>query len=193
MAAEAGADALGFNFYPKSPRFVEPKSAKSLIAALPPMVDAVGVFVEMPMRQICALSFQLGLGSIQTFATADDASPFRLITAFRVQDSASLKNIDEYLRIARDAGRAPAAILVDAHVEGQLGGTGKTAPWKLLADYRPSVPLILAGGLTPDNVAEAIRVVRPFAVDVASGVEESPGRKDPDKVRRFVDNARNIS
>jgi phosphoribosylanthranilate isomerase len=84
----------------------------------------------------------------------------------------------------------PAAVLVDAYVEGQLGGTGRAAPWELLADFRPGVPLILAGGLTPDNVADAIRVVRPYGVDVASGVESAPGRKDPDKVRRFVENAR---
>jgi phosphoribosylanthranilate isomerase len=84
----------------------------------------------------------------------------------------------------------PEAILVDAHVPGQLGGTGKTAPWQLLADFQPEVPLILAGGLTPENVAEAVRIVRPYGVDVASGVEKSPGRKDPDKMKRFIDNAR---
>src|SRR2546428_162156 len=85
---------------------------------------------------------------------------------------------------------ACAAAAVDAFVEGKEGGTGRTAPWELLADFRPEVPLILAGGLTPDNVAEAIRTVRPDGVDVASGVEISPGRKDPDKVKRFVDSAR---
>jgi phosphoribosylanthranilate isomerase len=79
---------------------------------------------------------------------------------------------------------------VDAYVEGQHGGTGRTAPWELLADFRPGVPLILAGGLTPDNVAEAIRTVRPDGVDVASGVEFAPGQKDADKVRAFVANAR---
>jgi phosphoribosylanthranilate isomerase len=80
--------------------------------------------------------------------------------------------------------------LVDAHVAGHYGGTGQTAPWDLLADFRPGVPLILAGGLNPDNVAEAVRRVRPYAVDVASGVESAPGRQDPDKVRRFIANAR---
>jgi phosphoribosylanthranilate isomerase len=84
----------------------------------------------------------------------------------------------------------PAAILVDAHVPGQFGGTGKTAPWELLADFKPEVPLILAGGLTPENVAEAVRIVRPYAVDVASGVEKSPGIKDPEKMKRFIENAR---
>jgi phosphoribosylanthranilate isomerase len=83
----------------------------------------------------------------------------------------------------------PEAILVDARVPGQFGGTGKTAPWDLLADFKPEVPLILAGGLTPENVAEAVRIVRPYGVDVASGVEISPGRKDPDKMKRFIENA----
>ena len=83
-----------------------------------------------------------------------------------------------------------AAVLADAWVPGQYGGTGHLAPWRLLADFRPGVPLILAGGLTPENVAEAVRIVRPYAVDVASGVESSPGRKDPDKMRRFIDHAR---
>jgi phosphoribosylanthranilate isomerase len=84
----------------------------------------------------------------------------------------------------------PAAILVDARVPGQLGGTGKTVPWDLLADFHPEVPLILAGGLTAENVAEAVRIVRPYGVDVASGVEKSPGRKDADKMKRFIENAR---
>jgi phosphoribosylanthranilate isomerase len=90
------------------------------------------------------------------------------------------------------AGVTPAAILVDAHVPGQFGGTGKTAPWHLLADFKPNVPLILAGGLTPENVAEAIRIVRPYAVDVTSGVEASPGKKDADKTRRFINAVRSV-
>jgi phosphoribosylanthranilate isomerase len=81
-------------------------------------------------------------------------------------------------------------VLLDGHAPGLHGGTGRTAPWELLADFRPGVPVILAGGLTPDNVAEAVRRVRPYAVDVASGVEEAPGRKDPAKVARFIANAR---
>ena len=84
----------------------------------------------------------------------------------------------------------PAAVLIDAHVPGEYGGTGQKPPWELLADFQLGVPLILAGGLTPDNVAEAIRLVAPYAVDVASGVESNPGQKDSDKMRRFIDNAR---
>ena len=194
MAAAAGANAIGLNFYPKSPRYVPPADAAPLLRAVPPFVDAAGVFVGLKIRQISAIAYQLGLGTIQTFADPDDRDdpyPFRFVAAFRVKDQAGLNDIIRYLDRCRDGGRFPAAVLVDAHVEGQLGGTGKAAPWNLLADFRPNVPLILAGGLTPDNVAEAIRIVRPWAVDVASGVETSPGRKDPDKVRLFIDQARN--
>jgi phosphoribosylanthranilate isomerase len=193
MAVEASADAIGLNFYPKSPRFVDPRAVAPIINALAPLIDTVGVFAEMKIRQISAIAYQLGLHSIQTLADAgdlDDPFPFRLIAAFRVKDRTALGAARDYLERCRQLGRMPAAVLVDAHVEGQLGGTGKTAPWDLLADFDPGAPLILAGGLTPENVAEAIRAVRPFAVDVAGGVESAPGRKDPEKVRRFVANAR---
>jgi phosphoribosylanthranilate isomerase len=194
LAADAGADAIGVNFYPQSPRYVAPREAGTLLRALPPFVDAVGVFVGQKIRQMSAIAYQLGLGALQAFADPDDLDdpfPFRLVAAFRVKDRAGLEDVTRYLDRCREVGRLPAAVLIDAHVDGQLGGTGKTVPWDLLAEFRPGVPLILAGGLTPDNVSVAIRTVRPWAVDVASGVEASPGRKDPDKVRRFIDHVRN--
>ena len=163
--------------------------APKLVRALPPLVDAVGVFVGMKTRQVCALAYQLGLHSVQYLAESadtEDSFPFRRIAAFRVKDRASLAEIERYVAMCPTIG----AVLVDAHVEGQFGGTGQPAPWELLADFRPGVPLILAGGLTPENVAAAIRIVRPYGVDVASGVESSPRRKDPDKVRRFIDAVR---
>jgi phosphoribosylanthranilate isomerase len=193
MVADAGADAVGLNFYPQSPRYVDPRDAAPLLRALPPLTDAVGVFVGLRTRQVCALAYQLGLRSIQCFgdlADVEDCSPFQRIAAFRVKDRSNLDAIEQYLEKCRPAKALPGAILVDAHVEGQLGGTGHTAPWELLAGFQPGVPLILAGGLTPENVAEAIRTVRPYAVDVASGVESAPGRKDPDKVRRFIEAVR---
>ena len=107
-----------------------------------------------------------------------------------VRDAGDLENLSAYLERCRARQQLPSAVLVDAHVAGQFGGTGQTAPWDLLADFQPGVPVILAGGLTPDNVATAIRRVRPYAVDVASGVESTPGRKDPEKVRRFIEAAR---
>ncbi len=116
--------------------------------------------------------------------------PPRFIPAFGVRDTASLQRIITFIEDCRSAGQLPSALLLDAHVPGAFGGTGQTAPWSLLADFQPGIPIILAGGLTPDNVAEAIRLVRPYGVDVASGVEKSPGQKDVDKMRRFIDNAR---
>jgi phosphoribosylanthranilate isomerase len=193
VCAAAGADAVGINFHPASPRYVDAKASQALLRSIPPLMAGVGVFVGLPMRQVTAMAYQLGLRGIQYHGDHrdfDDPFPFCFIAAFRVRDRQSLADIDTYLEMCRTSGRLPGAILVDAYVDGLHGGTGQVAPWDLLADYRPGVPLILAGGLTPENVAEAIRIVRPDSVDVASGVEASPGRKDPDKVRRFAANAR---
>ena len=193
ICAAAGADAVGINFHPGSPRFVDPKASQPLLRSIPPLMAGVGVFVGLPMRQVTAMAYQLGLRGIQHHGDNrdfEDPFPFSLIAAFRVRDRSSLAEIDDYLQQCRSLGRLPGAILVDAHVDGLHGGTGQIAPWDLLADYKPGVPLILAGGLTPENVAEAIRIVCPDGVDVASGVEESPGRKNAEKVRRFVANAR---
>ncbi len=191
LAADCGADAIGINFYDKSPRCVDPRQAGPLLRAVPPLLEAVGVFVGLKTRQVCAVAYQLGLHSVQYLADPsdpEDAFPFRHIAAFRVKDRGSLDEIERYLAAA--AGSLPAAVLVDAHVEGQFGGTGQKAPWELLAGFRPGVPLILAGGLTPENVAEAIAIVKPYAVDVASGVESGPGRKDASKLRRFIEAVR---
>jgi phosphoribosylanthranilate isomerase len=194
QAALLGADAVGLNFYPPSPRCIDPAAARTILRELPPFVEAVGLFVNRPLRQVFAEVH--GLGRIRTIQwhgqdrELDDCYPFRLIAAFPVQDAASLAAITHYLDACRSQGHLPAAVLVDAHVPGQHGGTGRTAPWDLLASFQPGVPIILAGGLTPENVAEAVRVVQPYGVDVASGVESSPGQKDPEKVRRFIANAR---
>jgi phosphoribosylanthranilate isomerase len=192
-AADLGADAVGFNFHPGSQRYVDPRSASELIAAVPPLMAAVGVFVNQPFRQVCALAYQLGLRGVQWYGNpreAGDPFPFSLIAAFRVKDRETLSQISDCLAACAATGRLPGAVLIDAFVEGQLGGTGQKAPWDLLAEFRPSVPLILAGGLTPENVAEAIRLVRPWGVDVASGVDSEPRKKDWEKMRRFVDAAR---
>jgi phosphoribosylanthranilate isomerase len=193
FAAEAGADAIGLNFYPQSPRFVTPVQSAAIVRALPPFIVPVGVFVDMPLRQACAVAYQLGLRGIQTYdeqPRLDDTFPFAHIPAFRIQDEAGLDSIRRLMQAARQQNRVPAAILVDSFVAGQMGGTGQRAPWRLLAGFDPGVPLILAGGLTPENVAEAIAVVRPWGVDVASGVESFAGRKDRDKMLRFIRTAR---
>lgn len=192
-AAHCGADAVGLNFYPKSPRFLDPHRAAAIVRALPAFAAPVGVFVGVPLRQVCAIAFQLGLRGVQTYdeqPPAEDPFPFAHIPAFRVKDAAGLDHIRRFVEVTRTLGRPPAAVLVDSYVEGQLGGTGHIAPWELLRGFDPGVPLILAGGLTPENVAEAVALVRPWGVDVASGVESSPGRKDPEKVARFVRAAR---
>lgn len=189
FAAEAGADAIGLNFYPQSPRFVSPTQAAAIVRALPPFTAPVGVFVGMPLRQVCAVAFQLGLRGVQTYddqPPTEDPFPFAHVPAFRVKDATGLDAVRRYVDAAREQGRPPSAVLIDSHVAGQMGGTGHVAPWELLAGFDPDVPVILAGGLTPENVAEAITVVRPWGVDVASGVESAPGRKDPDRVVRFV-------
>lgn len=189
FAAEAGADALGLNFYSQSPRFLTPDRAAEIVRALPPFTASVGVFVGMPMRQVCAISYQLGLRGVQTYnddSPQDDPFPFAHIPAFRVSDSSELKRIRQFVEVATSLGRPPAAVLIDSRVEGQMGGSGHVAPWLLLAGFNPGVPLILAGGLTPENVADAIAIVKPWGVDVASGVELSPGLKDPAKVVGFI-------
>lgn len=195
LAADAGADAVGLNFYPKSPRFVTPTQASSIVRSLPAFTAPIGVFVEMPLRQVCAIAYQLGLRGVQTydpFPPIDDPFPFAHLPAFRVKDAAGLEEIRRFVSQAQALGRPPSAVLIDAHVEGQLGGTGHRAPWELLAGFDPGVPVVLAGGLTPENVAKAIEIVRPWGVDVASGVESAPGRKDPGKVARFVKIARRV-
>ncbi len=187
-AVEAGADAVGLNFHPTSPRFVTPERAGRLLALLPPFVEAVGVFVSRPVLSACQSLEALGaIHTVQMHAGQPEPAPpgFRLIPAFPVRDAADLERI---------AGQAveirAAAVLVDGHAPGLHGGTGRVAPWDLLAGWSPGVPVILAGGLTPENVAEAVRRVRPWAVDVASGVESSPGRKCAEKMRRFIEAAR---
>lgn len=192
MAAEAGADAIGLNFYPPSPRSVSPSQAAAIIRALPPFTTPVGVFVGQPVRQVCAVAYQLGLRAVQTYDTppGEDTFPFAHIPAFRVRESADLDTIRRFVADAAEANVRPGAILIDARVDGQYGGTGHTVPWPLLRGFDVGVPLILAGGLTPDNVAEAIATVRPWGVDVASGVERSAGVKDWELVRRFIAQAR---
>lgn len=193
-AVAAGADAIGLNFHPGSPRFVTPEQAQQLVRLLPPFVEAVGVFVKHSVEQ--ARSFLGPIGRTQTIqihggeAEVIDAHPWRYVPAFALRDGSDFDRVSEYLMRCHRAKALPSAVLIDGHAPGLHGGTGRTAPWELLKAWPGDVPLILAGGLTPENVADAVRAVRPYAVDVASGVESSPGRKDADKVRRFVEAVR---
>jgi len=187
-AIEAGADFLGFNFYPKSPRYLEPESAGEIISALGPGVKAVGVFVnETPakIRECCSRS---GAGVIQLHG---DESPelaaelsLPVIKAVRLGGPADLIGIEDY-RVW--------ALLADSQSPG-FGGSGKTANWDLARQMRERSPrLFLAGGLTPDNVAEAIITVRPWAVDVCSGVEREPGVKDRAKLKKFMEAVKDVA
>jgi phosphoribosylanthranilate isomerase len=197
VVARAGADALGLNFYPASPRYVEPDRARRIASGLPSSVFKVGVFVNASPQQIRDTVARAGLDAIQLHG--DEPPEFLselagcpVIRAFRLTE-AGLGPIGDYLERCRRSGLLPQMTLIDSHVKGRYGGTGKTADWDTVAGYpfeswHP--PLVLAGGLHPGNVAEAVRRVRPAAVDTASGVEADPGEKDPGLVEAFVQQAR---
>jgi len=180
-AAAAGADAVGFVFYEKSPRHVTPAAARSIIAALPPLITRVGVFVN-PEEGLVREAVAAG---IQVLQFHGEESPefcrqqnVPVIKGFRLKDELSLLSCRDYQGLPW---------LLDSFVAGQAGGTGAVFNWDLALKAKASNPLIiLAGGLTSDNVAEAIRRVRPYAVDVSSGVESAPGKKDAAKMRAFV-------
>lgn len=193
LAANLGADMIGLNFYAESPRNIDDATAQAILHALPDFVEPIGVFVNGPIiavQRIAHLRSNIRIAQIHGDHRELLQPHVQWIPAFSVADDTPLREITKYLDWLRASGIALYAVLVDAKVPGMYGGTGKTAPWHLLADFQPGVPLILAGGLTPDNAAEAIRIVRPYAVDVASGVEASPGKKDADKMRRFIDAVR---
>jgi len=190
---ELGADFIGLNFYSRSPRYISQSRVADVLRAIPTSVEPVALFVNEPLGHVERSVRAIGIRTAQVHGDHMEIPPpaIRVIPAFPVRDKDSLNHITAYLALLDSAHAAlPAAILVDAHLSGMHGGTGQTAPWHLLAEFKPGVPLILAGGLTPENVAEAIRIVRPWGVDVASGVESAPGRKDPEKLRRFIENAR---
>lgn len=193
-AAYFGASAIGLNFFPGSPRHVSLASAQAILADLPPLVQPVGVIVVRRTETLATHLERLAtFPVVQVHADTLELPPRgaqRFIAAFPVKDEQSLTRARRYIQQCQDESRPLAGVLADAAVAGQYGGTGRTAPWRLLADAEFPLPLILAGGLTPENVAEAIRVVRPFAVDVASGVESAPGRKDHQKMQRFIGEAR---
>jgi phosphoribosylanthranilate isomerase len=203
LAAELGADAIGLNFYPPSPRFVDAATARRILEVLPPAVRPVAVLVRPSVEQMVRLHADLDICLFQCHAVAwaEWSAPplskgglggvaWRLLLAQGVSEEEDLEAARQQIAAAGQLGFDVAGLLVDARVTGQHGGTGRTAPWSLLAGFNPGVPLILAGGLTPNNVAEAVHIVRPDAVDVASGVESGPGVKDREKLQAFIVNAR---
>jgi len=198
--AELGPQAIGLNFYRSSPRFVAPATAKEIAGRLPPEVTPVGLFVNHTPDEIRAICGQCGLETIQLHGDepADilaELREFRVIRAFRCGPE-GLAPLGEYLDRCRELDALPVACLIDAHVAGMYGGSGETVPWDRLAEEYPQAewpPLILAGGLTPRNVAAAIQTVRPWGVDVASGVESTRAVKDLALVREFIRESRRVA
>jgi phosphoribosylanthranilate isomerase len=192
VAVKAGADALGFVLYRKSPRFVEPAVVKTIVAGLPPFVLPIGVFVNEEPERVRTLMDECGLMLAQLHG--DESAIYCQQLGRPVIKALRLKDRGTFLALAEFHGRANVrGFLIDAFSDQAYGGTGKTVDWTLAQEAARSMPIILAGGLTPTNVTEAISLVRPYGVDVSSGVEQSPGKKDPDKVKAFIQAARLVS
>ncbi len=183
-AVDAGADALGFNFFPPSPRSVTPAQAWGMIRRLPPFVEAVGVFVNWPPEAVVAIARALRLGVVQLHGDENSAvvrecvSAHKVIKAIRVRRGFRTSVLKTYA--------AASAFLLDGFEPRLYGGSGKTFAWGIAREAKKYGRVILAGGLTPENVAAAIQAAEPYAVDVASGVESRPGKKDASKGREFV-------
>lgn len=192
VAVRAGADALGFVMYRKSPRFIEPAVARAIVVGLPPFVLPVGVFVNEEAERVRALVDECGFALAQLHG--DESALYCQNLGRPVLKALRLKDRRTFLSLAEFHGRANVrGVLIDAFSDQAYGGTGQTVDWTLAQEAARSTPIILAGGLTPANVAEAISQVRPYGVDVSSGVERSPGKKDPEKVKTFMDAARLVS
>lgn len=191
-AVNTGADLIGFNFYPKSPRYVDVGMCRNIMSVLRQIgrVTCVGVFVNSSATEILATMDTLGLNLAQLHG---DETPEMLkalngkaFKAIRLSAESVFESVHPFAEQSVDSP----ALLVDAAVKGVYGGSGVTADWKGAAELAKKYPLLLAGGLTPENVAEAVRQVKPWGVDVASGVESAPGVKDPGKMVEFVKNVR---
>ena len=184
LAARLGADALGFVFYPQSTRHVEPAQVREIVALLPPFISTVGLFVSEKAARVQEIMSYCNLDIAQLHGKYDEndlgLEKRRIIRALQIRDESSLEEIDKLKN---------STLLLDAWVEGQMGGTGRTFDWSLAARVAGTHRVLLAGGLTPGNVAEAICTVHPYGVDVSSGVEMAPGRKDPEKMALFIQNA----
>lgn len=189
VAVEAGADALGFVFHRSSPRCVEARTVKRIAAELPPFVLPVGVFVNEDVKVVRDLMDECGFALAQLHgdenASYCETLGRPVLKAIRLCDRGSFLALGEYIGRAQVRG-----FVVDAFSENAYGGTGLTADWTLAKEVAKAATVLLAGGLTSENVQEAIRTVRPYGVDVSSGVEASPGRKDRTKIQAFIQAAR---
>lgn len=187
VAADAGADALGFMFYKPSKRYIKPGEARKIISMLPPFIGTVGVFVNQTSDEIISIQKEAGFDIIQLHGdeSADFCRKFeRAIKAIRIKDRLNHSEIDSY---------PVQAILFDKYSEESYGGTGKSFSWEILKNLRISKKIILSGGLSSENVARAISVVNPYAVDVSSGVEERPGKKSAEKIKKLIEAVRDAN
>ncbi len=185
MAAGLGADMLGFVFWERSPRSITPEAAALIIKELPPDLMTVGVFVDEAAARVNEIVDIVGLTIAQLHGAESieycGSIKGRYIKALRVKDADSLRCLTYY---------HAEAILLDTFVKGRPGGTGASFDWSLLADMDYDGDIILAGGLTPDNIEDALGHYLPYAVDISSGVEASPGKKDPEKIKKFIEKVR---
>jgi phosphoribosylanthranilate isomerase len=181
LAVQLGAAAIGFVFWPQSPRFVDPDVAREIAARLPPHVVTVGVFVDQPGPRVREVARHVGLGAVQLHGheSLDYAMALMepVIKAVAVHEGFDLTAIDAIPPVI--------TVLLDAHDPIRRGGTGRTIDWTVAAQAAARRRLMLSGGLNPANVRDAVRAVAPYAVDLSSGVESSPGMKDPVKLRAF--------
>lgn len=188
-AIEYGADALGFVFYPGSPRAITPETAKPIIVSLPPFISTVGVFVNEDMANLQKTASYTGLDVIQLHGSEPPGycvANNKIIKAIRVKDFADLKPLQLYKTVS--------AFLLDTYSPDAIGGTGEVFNWEIAVEAKKFGRIILAGGLTPDNIEEAVKIVQPYGVDVSSGVEGSKkGIKDHEKLRLFIERAKKAS
>jgi phosphoribosylanthranilate isomerase len=186
-ACQAGADFLGFNFYPRSPRYVDPAKARAIVARLPEKVASVGIFVNEPEADLVRVAKMVGLSCVQLHGDETPAAVSRLrrllpavkiIKAIRVRQTLRAAQIKRFQHAS--------ALLLDGFDGRRRGGTGKTFDWSLARLAAGRAQIFLAGGIAPENVAKAIRAGRPYAVDVCSGVEMSPGKKDRARIKALM-------
>ncbi len=185
-ASRLGADALGFNFWPGSKRFVTPAVARAIVARLPPLVTPVGVFVNQSEGEMLAVAGETGIQVLQLHGD----EPPELCARLPLPVWKAIA-VDRPHLLSHARAYAVQAFVLDTPSRG-FGGSGRTFDWSLAAGVSDVAPVVLAGGLAPENVAEAARAVRPWAVDVASGVESSPGVKDADRMARFLAAVREV-
>jgi phosphoribosylanthranilate isomerase len=188
-AIECGADALGFVFYSESPRAITPEIAKSIVSEFQPFITSVGVFVNETRKELERIADYAGLNIVQLHGTEspEDCCLNRtVIKAIRVKDLTDLEPLTHY--------KSASAFLLDTYAPNSIGGTGQRFNWEIAIEAKKFGKIILAGGLTPDNVADAIQTVLPYGIDVCSGVESSKkGKKDLKKLRKFIERARKAS